>query len=190
MTLGERIRQARKSRNMSQYDLAAASGVERGTINLYEHDGVKRRPDKENLRLISDALGLDPNELYALAGYSHDKIKEPSPENMASYIDRVLDNMIPVYMDVKASEAIDYIGLSTKSRIPRGWKAYQLSGVSFPSNIPTQDTIIIDSSKTSYQDSDLVICTDEGQLDIQPYKNCKKDAIAVPGVVVGAIKKI
>jgi transcriptional regulator with XRE-family HTH domain len=190
MTLGEKIKQVRKQKRMSQYDLARASGVKRANINLYENNGVKHRPDKENLLHIAEALGMDPNELYALANYSHDKISEPSPERLAGEIDRILSTLIPVYASPSANEVIDYIAVSTKGQTPKSWKAYRLPDVSFPSKITTNDTIIVDTEATEYHNGDLVICSIKGKPGIREARQCEPDDIIVKGVVVGAIKRI
>ncbi|MDD5701044.1 MAG: helix-turn-helix transcriptional regulator [Dehalococcoidales bacterium] len=178
MTFGSRIKQLRKQKRMSQYDLEDASGVKRTTINYYESSGPKTKPDKENLFLIAQALGIDPNELYALAGYSHEKVITISPDMLATKVGRVLDNMVPVYADLKETEIVDYICLSFDAPIPRSWKAYR--------NPSSNQTIIVDSSVRDYKLNALVISGDNAGFTIQYAKDCIP---AVPGIVVAAINK-
>ena len=61
MTIGEKIRQHRKARNMTQKQLGELSGIAEPTIRRYELG--KLNPKRETLTKIADALGIDPFEL-------------------------------------------------------------------------------------------------------------------------------
>lgn len=66
MTLGEKLRDARKSAEMTQEQLANALSVSRQAVTKWEAD--KGLPDIENLRLISAALNVS---IDALLDESH-----------------------------------------------------------------------------------------------------------------------
>ncbi len=58
MTIGERIRDVRKSRHLTQQQLADASGV--ATISIHQYETGKRKPQLEQIRLIAQALNISP----------------------------------------------------------------------------------------------------------------------------------
>jgi transcriptional regulator with XRE-family HTH domain len=57
----EELRRIREERGLSQADLAAASGVDRATINQVEGD--RRSPTLATLNKLADALGVEPADL-------------------------------------------------------------------------------------------------------------------------------
>ena len=61
MTIGERIKQARKARRMSQKELAEKIGTTPQTIGRYEADG--RRPKADAMLKIASALNVPVSEL-------------------------------------------------------------------------------------------------------------------------------
>ena len=62
MSIGSRIKVARKEKNMTQEQLALQCGVTKGAISNYEND--VSTPDVEKLSAIMDCLGVDPNYIY------------------------------------------------------------------------------------------------------------------------------
>lgn len=62
MTIGERIKAARKSAGMSQKDLAAKMGVTQSNISQYENDYAT--PSMATLFKYADALGCGVSDLY------------------------------------------------------------------------------------------------------------------------------
>lgn len=62
MSIGTRIRTARKQRNMTQAELAQRCGVTKNAISNYEND--VSTPDATRLSLIMEALEVDPNYIY------------------------------------------------------------------------------------------------------------------------------
>lgn len=58
-TIGEKIREFRKAKNMSQDDLATASGIYLSTIKKYENGSRNPKPDQ--LLKIADAIGVSIN---------------------------------------------------------------------------------------------------------------------------------
>lgn len=61
MTLGTRIKQLRKEQNMSQADLANATGLKKSAISMYELDA--REPNIETLEILADHFNVDMNYL-------------------------------------------------------------------------------------------------------------------------------
>ncbi len=62
-SIGERIRQARKSAGFTQASLAEKSGV--AAISIHQYESGKRQPRMEQLRRISDALGIPIESLIS-----------------------------------------------------------------------------------------------------------------------------
>lgn len=65
MTIGEKIRAIRKSKGITQKNLAVAMGVSASMIGQYEV-GI-RSPKIETLKKIAQALGVDVNALLDLS---------------------------------------------------------------------------------------------------------------------------
>ena len=60
-SIGDRIKRIRKSKNLSQHDLAVISGIAQQTISNAETG--RNDPNSESLRLLADALGVSKSEL-------------------------------------------------------------------------------------------------------------------------------
>ena len=61
VTIGERIREARRKRLMTQDVLAATAGISQKQLSKIENDEVD--PRFSTLRKLADALGVEPREL-------------------------------------------------------------------------------------------------------------------------------
>lgn len=64
MTMGQRIKEARKRAGLTQKSLAVKIGVATGTVQQYELG--KRQPRLEQIYNIADALNIPPEELLGL----------------------------------------------------------------------------------------------------------------------------
>ena len=73
MTLGERIRKARKGNNMTQAELAHSIGVHEITIRRWELGD--RNPDMHELQKISDVLGVPLTELFGTVAIDEKSIE-------------------------------------------------------------------------------------------------------------------
>ena len=62
MTIGEKIRAARNTKNLTVEELSARSGVDNKLIEKYE--GNQIRPKYATLNKLADALDVKPVELY------------------------------------------------------------------------------------------------------------------------------
>jgi transcriptional regulator with XRE-family HTH domain len=67
--LGSLITKERTNREMTQRDLAAASGVGLSTV-FHLEQGDFKRPDPDKLQRIATALELDVEDFFTLAGYT------------------------------------------------------------------------------------------------------------------------
>lgn len=67
MTIGDRIRDARKSAGLTQAQLAKKSGV--AAISIHQYETGKRQPQLEQLIRISSALNVDMLDISELEGY-------------------------------------------------------------------------------------------------------------------------
>ncbi len=59
--IGERLKNLRIRRALTQEELAAAAGIGKNTVNRLERDLTEPRPP--TLRKLAQALGVDPAEL-------------------------------------------------------------------------------------------------------------------------------
>ena len=82
MTIGERIKQARKARRMSQKELAEKIGTTPQTICRYEADG--RRPKADAMLKIAEALNIPVSELLG----------EPRPATSTDHTESRLNQLM------------------------------------------------------------------------------------------------
>jgi transcriptional regulator with XRE-family HTH domain len=82
-TIGQRIREIRKSRNLTQRELADRVGINFTYLSRVENDRLddEQTPREETLQRIAKALEADPDELLLLARRIPD-----------SYRDRILSS--------------------------------------------------------------------------------------------------
>ncbi len=80
--LGKRIREIRKSQNLTQDSLAELVGVESPSISNIENG--KYYPTNENLQKIADVLKVKPYELYM---FEHLKPVDELKEEMLQALD-------------------------------------------------------------------------------------------------------
>jgi HTH-type transcriptional regulator, competence development regulator len=68
-TVGQRIREIRKSRNLTQRELADRVGINFTYLSRVENDRLddEQTPREETLQRIAKALNADPDELLLLA---------------------------------------------------------------------------------------------------------------------------
>ena len=60
--IGEKIREVRENKGMSQYRLAEITGINRSTINRYENGSIQKI-SFDNLMKICEALEIDIKEI-------------------------------------------------------------------------------------------------------------------------------
>lgn len=62
MTFGEKIKTARKSKEMTQRQLADLIGAKHNSVSDWEND--KNKPDPDTIELLCGVLGVEPNYLF------------------------------------------------------------------------------------------------------------------------------
>ena len=84
-TIGERIRQIRKDRNLTQRELADLVGINFTYLSRVENDRLDddQTPREETILRIASALNADPDELLLLArripnGYRERILSQPN----------------------------------------------------------------------------------------------------------------
>ena len=80
LTIGERIRQARNEKGLTQKQLGSISGTSEITIRQYELG--KRQPRIEQLQRIADALNISAYDLIENAGDTFDPLLPASWRGM------------------------------------------------------------------------------------------------------------
>ena len=60
--MGEKIKELRESKGISQYRLAEITGINRSTINRYENGSIQKI-SFDNLMIICEALETDIKEI-------------------------------------------------------------------------------------------------------------------------------
>ena len=61
LTFGEKIRDARKSQNLTQRQLAEIIGAKHNSVSDWEND--KNKPDPDTIELLCGVLKITPNYL-------------------------------------------------------------------------------------------------------------------------------
>ena len=77
-TIGQRIREIRKSRNLTQRELADRVGINFTYLSRVENDRLddEQTPREETLQRIAKALDADPDELLLLARRIPDSFRD------------------------------------------------------------------------------------------------------------------
>ena len=84
MTLGNRIKQARKKAGITQKELARKLNIAEITVRQYEND--KRQPRLEFLENIADALNVDVWNLYNYYKLSSDPFLQKMDQIFSAYL--------------------------------------------------------------------------------------------------------
>lgn len=106
MTVGERIKELRKSKGLTQKELALKSGVAEITIRQYESD--KRQPRLEQIKHIAEVFNVYVGELLA---DNFDKYREEIIDDFSDKVTGSLKNAAvntsTSYGDPEKSERMD-----------------------------------------------------------------------------------
>lgn len=90
MSLGERIAQLRKERNLSQGQLAQALDISRQAVSKWEND--QSSPD--TLKLIQLAEVLDTEVEYLATGVKPEYQSPPIVVNVVKKVDKIVDRVV------------------------------------------------------------------------------------------------
>lgn len=99
MTIGENIRRIRKSKEMTQKDLAAK--LETTPQNLAQYENGKRNPKPETLQKIADALGTTVSELTDTISFDIEIVPK---KDIAEHEIKTLINYLTKYKMTKEEE--------------------------------------------------------------------------------------
>lgn len=97
MTIGERIRSARKESGLTQAQLAKLCGV--ATITIRQYESNKRQPKLDQLARIAQAMGLYASDIIGdewdsvdMKGSFGDASNEPMRARLIAVFDRLNDD--------------------------------------------------------------------------------------------------
>lgn len=77
ISLGKRLKEARKLKKLTQVDVALKIGSDDTTISKYEND--RSEPDKDTLNLLADIYGVSVDYLYGRTNKK--EADEPAPKS-------------------------------------------------------------------------------------------------------------
>lgn len=90
MSIGERIGDLRKAKNLSQGELARMLGVSRQAVSKWENDTAS--PDTQNLLRLADVL--DTEIVYLATGNHPVYLPPPVVVNVTEKVDRVIERVV------------------------------------------------------------------------------------------------
>ena len=98
MTFGEKIKQARKAKNLTQKELAALIHAKHNSISNWEND--QNKPDPDTIELLCGVLGLTPNDLLRPSedGKGIVKFEEYNPTHKIPILGRISAGL-PLYAE-------------------------------------------------------------------------------------------
>lgn len=102
--LGERLRNLRKSKNLTQIEFAKIFGISNGTIAMWETD--KRQPDNDTLLKLSDYFGVSVD--YLLGRQSNTKKTRPSNLEIVRKGARMSEEEFATLAGVTADDVISW----------------------------------------------------------------------------------
>lgn len=110
-TVGQRIRELRKSRELTQRELAERVGINFTYLSRIENDRLddEQTPREETLQKIARALNADPDELMLLArripeAYCHRILEKPSVfRALLTASDETIDELFERFISKDAS---------------------------------------------------------------------------------------
>jgi transcriptional regulator with XRE-family HTH domain len=82
-SLGATIRKLRKEQHLTQAQLAQEIGVDESYISKIETGRLNYTPSQETLRLLAQALKVDPLQLLALAEKTPDELRPAAESHTA-----------------------------------------------------------------------------------------------------------
>lgn len=107
MTIGERIRQARKRAGLTQKQLGEVSGTSETTVKQYELG--KRQPRIDQLQAIAAALEVEPWELMGYDGSIRVKAPTGSQDNPAESLDSLISTLDKMAKFFPAEEKLKFV---------------------------------------------------------------------------------
>ena len=117
MSIGERIAELRKGRDMSQGDLAKAMSVSRQSVSKWENDAAC--PDTIKLIQLADALDTDVE--YLATGKHTVQRRPPVVIKSVEYVEKIVEKPVVQYVDrviEKPVSVVEYVEKPVIKEIP------------------------------------------------------------------------
>ena len=117
MSVGERIIELRKKREMTQSDLAKAMDVSRQAVSKWEND--LNSPD--TIKLIQLAEVLDTDVEYLATGRNTVLRRPPVVIKSVEYVDRIVEKPVIKYLEKvveKKTPVIEYVEKPVVKEVP------------------------------------------------------------------------
>ena len=108
MTIGQRIKAARKNAGLTQKELGQRLGVAYQTLAQWEND--LRKPKMETLERIADALGVPISEICSKDVLKNYEILKRSRENSRNLVQETKDILEQYALALRQQEAIKVLG--------------------------------------------------------------------------------
>ena len=96
MTFGEKIRQARKAKKMTQKELAQLINAKHNSVSNWEND--QNKPDPDTIELLCGVLDLTPNELLGVSDKNNITYENYYPTHRIPILGRISAGL-PLYAD-------------------------------------------------------------------------------------------
>ncbi len=192
MALGEFIKKIREERGLTQEELAALSGLERGWISQLELDNIKE-PSAKKLLKLSKPLRVKLDDIYKAAGYVKESKTEykasRTPDDLMSELMVSMPVAIPVVASVHAgpSEALDY-AYWARTKEAKNLKALLVKGYCMSPQIEEGDIIIIDP-ELSPSEGRILVCYNDGEIFLEKYGE-HHSCSHIYGVIIGVNRRM
>lgn len=165
--LGRKLKELRREKGWTQYELARQSGVKRGYLASIEA-GLVENPSAPVFLKLAGALGVSPDSLYEAAGYVGYGRAVPRPsERLDDIIDQLRaaqPTVIPLYRwddfpgwKENDPTPLDYIYRAKNRASGRKMTAYVVRGTHYEPLVGEDDIIVVDREEP-LDDGEMVAC--------------------------------
>ncbi len=166
MSLGQYIRAVRLNRGLSQWELAALSGLGRSHISRLELDNYER-PSAETFLSLAKGLKLNPSELYQAAGYTgvHKFRRGRTPEEALAQLEIITPTHVPIIagLSEKESDVVQYASWGFSGNGEANLKGLRVQGFSLEPEIKEGDIIFFDAGKAPNH-GNILLCYQDEQI--------------------------
>jgi len=171
MGLGERLKELRAERNLTQNDLAKRTGLGRGYLAQLETN-VVANPSADTFLKLARAFNIRPEELYFAAGYTVGsrpiQPRQETPEDILERLRVTISSTVPIYEDFpiyagEPVEPVDYVSIVKDRAKGRNLEGYIAHGNCLSPTIEDGNIIIVDRDG-QMDNGDIVAALVDGQL--------------------------
>jgi transcriptional regulator with XRE-family HTH domain len=104
LPLAQMLRRLMEERGTSQRQASLEAGLDRAAMYRFVEQG--HRPSRESLIALADYFGVNPNDLFALAGYPPLSVFEAARAGMPPELEGVIDRLMAIQDLVIRSQVI------------------------------------------------------------------------------------